>query len=161
MWKMQNDAESAEPEKAFPLQQRPDFSSDGDGLVMNKEFQQVDRAVVSQKASIEDSDHLASPNMKKYAEAVAEFTKNATAFIEQLPLLTKARGAYEEAMRASTEMRRVLDISDENLRLLMSKLEQNMNLQELKSPTDKKPPEAARVETIKEIDNGGGRFRWP
>ncbi|HKR84294.1 MAG TPA: hypothetical protein VJS37_08970 [Terriglobales bacterium] len=163
MWKMQNDAESAQPERAFPLRQRPDLSSDGDALVkhlMNEQFQQVDFAA-PEKASIEDSHHVASPNMKKYAEAVAEFTKNATAFIEQLPLLTKARGAYEEAMRASAEMRRVLDASDENLRILMSKLEQNTNLQELKSAADKKPPEPARVETLKATDNGGERFRWP
>jgi hypothetical protein len=161
MWKMQNDAESPQSGNAFPSKQRPAFSSDGDVLVMTEELQQVDGALVSQKASIENSDHLASPTMKNYAEAVAEFTKNATAFIEQLPLLTKAQGAYEEAMRASMETRRVLDASDENLRILMSTLVRNMNLQELKSATDKKPPEAARVETIKETDKGEGRFRWP
>jgi len=105
---------------------------------------------------------LTSPTMNTYTEAVKEFTKNATAFIEQLPLLTKARGAYEQAMRASTEMRKVLDTSDENLRTLMTQLEKTINLQELKFGADKKPAEPAKVETMKRTGEGGGRdYRWP
>jgi anti-sigma-K factor RskA len=100
--------------------------------------------------------------MNTYTEAVKEFTTNATAFIEHLPLLTKARAAYEVAIRTSTEMRKILDTSDENLRTLMTQLEQQVNLREVKSATDKKPPEAAKVESIKETNEGGGRaFRWP
>jgi hypothetical protein len=128
---------------------------------MNEDFQQRDSSVVSEKASTEDSDQPASPAMKKYTDAVTEFTKNATAFIEYLPLLTKARGAYEEAMRAITEMRTALDASDDNLRVLMTELEQRLNLPELKS-ANKKSPEPAKVEKIKEINEGGSRaFRWP
>jgi hypothetical protein len=164
MWKMQDDVEAAEPGKASPSTQRPDFLSHGDALgnpVMNEDFQQGDSSVVSRKAFTEDSDQPASRAMKKYTEAVTEFTNNATAFIEHLPLLTKARDAYQEAMRASTEMRTALDASDGNLRVLMTQLEQRINLRELK-PANKKPPEAAKVEKIKELDEGGGRaFRWP
>ena len=97
-----------------------------------------------------------------YTEAVKEFTTNATAFIEHLPLLAKARAAYEEAMRVSTEMRKTLDTKDENLRTLMTDLEQQINLRELKSATEKKPPEPAKVERMKGSDEAGGRaFRWP
>ena len=65
-------------------------------------------------------------------------------------------------MRASTEMRKVLDTSDENLRTLMTQLEQQVNLRELKSAKDKKPPEPAKVERMKTTDEGGGRaLKWP
>ena len=59
-------------------------------------------------------------------------------------------------------MRKVLDASDENLRTLMTQLEQRVNLQELKFATDKKSPEPAKLERMKATDEGGGRtFRWP
>jgi hypothetical protein len=134
-----------------------------DESLMNDQFEKGNFAVVSQRVPTEDSNQpLPSPTMKTYTEAVNEFTKNATAFIEQLPLLTKARGAYEEAMRASTEMRKVLDASDENLRTLMTQLQQRVNVHEVKSATDKKNSEAAKVERVKGTDEGGGRgFRWP
>lgn len=105
---------------------------------------------------------LSSPTMNTYTAAVKEFTTNATAFIEYLPLLAKARSAYEEAMRASTEMRKALDAGDENLRTLMAQLEQRTNFQELKSAPDKKRPEPAKVERVKTIDEGAARTsRWP
>ncbi len=44
--------------------------------------------------------------MATYSEAVDEFTKNASVLIEQLPLLSKARDAYEQAMKASAELRK-------------------------------------------------------
>ena len=164
MWKKQDDAEGAQSE--FPSKQRPDAASVGDApgeSSMNDQFLKGNFAVVPQKVLTEESNQpLPSPTMETYTEAVKEFTKNATAFIEQLPLLTKARGAYEQAMRASTEMRKVLDASDENLRTLMTQLEQRVNLQELKSATDKKTPEPAKLERMKATDEGGGRtFRWP
>jgi hypothetical protein len=163
MWKKQ-DAEGAQPES--PSKQRPDVASLRDARaesLMNEDLQKVDFAVVSQQVLTADSNQpLPSPTMKTYTEAVKEFTKNATAFIEQLPLLTKAQGAYEEAMRASTEMRKVLDASDENLRTLMTQLEKRINLQEFKSAADKKPPEPARVERMTGTDESGSRgSRWP
>lgn len=100
--------------------------------------------------------------MSTYTEAVKEFTTNATAFLEHLPRLNKARAAYKEAMRASSEMRQALDASDENLRTLMIQLEQQVDVRELKSATDKKPPEPAKVERMRAMEEGGGRaFRWP
>ena len=164
MWKKQDDAEGAQPES--PSKQRPDAASTGDApgeSSMNDQFQKGNFAVVPQKVPTEDSDRpLPSPTMETYTEAVKEFTKSATAFIEQLPLLTKARGAYMEAMRASTEMRKVLDASDENLRTLMTQLEQRVNLHEVNSGTEKKTPEPAKVERMRGTDQGEGRARrWP
>src|ERR1700730_14860203 len=99
MWKKQDDAVGAQPD--FASKQKPDLSSLGDALVeslMDDQFKQGNFAVVPQKVLAEDHNQpLPTPNMKTYTEAVNQFTKNATAFIEQLPLLTKARGAYEEA----------------------------------------------------------------
>jgi hypothetical protein len=164
MSKQQDDAVGAHPE--FPSKQTPDLASLGDAPVeslMNDRFKKGNFAVVPQKVLPEDPNlPLPTPTMKTYTEAVAEFTKNATAFIEQLPLLTKARGAYGEAMRASAEMRKVLDAGDENLRTLMTQLEQRVNLHEVKSTTDKKSPEPAKVERMRGTDEGGGGgFRWP
>lgn len=100
----------------------------------------------------------ASPTMKTYTEAVSDFTRSATAFMEQLPLLTKARVAYEQAMKASAEMRRALDAGEENLRTLMSQLEQGVNVQGFKPNLEKKSPEQAKVETIRP-DEGGARVK--
>jgi len=164
VWKKQDDAVGGQRE--LPSKQTPDLASLGDApeeSLMNDQFKKGNFAVVPQKVLTEDPNQpLPSPTMKTYTEAVNEFTKNATAFIEQLPLLTKARGAYEEAMRASAEMRKVLDASDENLRTLMTQLEQRVNLHEVKSATDKKNPEPAKVERMKATDEDGDRaFRWP
>jgi len=150
----------------FASKERPDLASLGDALVeslMNDQFKKGNSAVVPQKVLAEDhSQQLSPPTMKTYIEAVNEFTKNATAFIEQLPLLTKARGAYEEAMRASAEMRKVLDAGDGNLRTLMTQLEQGVSLQPVKPAPDKKNPEPAKVERMRLTDEGGGRaIRWP
>jgi len=44
----------------------------------------------------------------------------------------------------------------------MTQLEQRINLNEVKSATDKKNPEPAKVERMRGIDEGGGRaLRWP
>ncbi len=164
MWKKQDDSVGAQPD--FASKERPDLASLGDALVeslMNDQFKKGNSAVVPQKALAEDhSQQLSPPTMKTYIEAVNEFTKNATAFIEQLPLLTKARGAYEEAMRASAEMRKVLDAGDGNLRTLMTQLEQGVSFQPVKPAPDKKNPEPAKVERMRLTDEGGGRaIRWP
>jgi hypothetical protein len=166
MWKKQDDAEGAQPQPT--LKQQHDAARLLDDVLSqlpasNDDFQKTNLAVASEKAMGDDSNQpLTSPTMNTYTEAVKEFTKNATAFIEQLPLLTKARGAYEQAMRASTEMRKVLDTSDENLRTLMTQLEKTINLQELKFGANKKPSEPAKVETMKRTGEGGGRdYRWP
>jgi hypothetical protein len=84
--------------------------------------------------------------MKTYTGAVDEFTKNANALIEQLPLLTKARAAHEEAMRASAEIRKVLDAEEQNLRTLMTRLERGLSVHDAKPTPDKKSPEPAKVE---------------
>jgi hypothetical protein len=100
--------------------------------------------------------------MTTYIGAVNEFTRNATAFIEQLPLLTKARDAYEQAMKASAELRKVLDAGEENLRTLMTQLEQGVSIQRVNLTPDKKNPEPAKIERMRGSDEGGSRaLRWP
>ncbi len=153
-----------QPESALS-KQIPDLTSLGDALVeslRNDPFEKGNFAAVPQKVLAEDHNQpLPSPTMKTYTEAVNEFTKNATAFIDQLPLLTKARGAYEEAMRASAEMRKVLDAGDKNLRALMTQLEQGVNIHGVKPAPDKKNPEPAKVERMRGTDEGGGRAtKW-
>src|SRR6478672_10220438 len=117
MWNKQDDAEGAQPPSTSE-QQSDAAKLLGDALSqspsINDDFQKRNFAVSAAKVLAEHSNQpLTSPTMTTYTEAVKEFTTNATALIEHLPLLTKARAAYEEAMRASTEMRKALDTSDE------------------------------------------------
>jgi hypothetical protein len=104
-----------------------------------------------------------SSTMTTYTEAVNEFTKNATAFIELLPLLTKARDAYEQAMRASAGLREVLDAGEEHLRTLATQLEQAVNVYGVKPTPDKKNPQPAKVEAIRGSDESSSRImtRFP
>ena len=164
MWKKQGDAVGARPD--FASKERPDLASLGDALVeslVNDQFKKGNFAVVPQKVLAEDHhEPSSSSTMTTYIEAVNEFTRNATAFIEQLPLLTKARDAYEQAMRASAELRKVLDAGEENLRTLMTQLEQGVSIQRVNLAPDKKNPEPAKVERMRGTDEGGSRaLRWP
>ena len=164
MWKKQDDAVGAQPD--FASKERPDLASLGDALVeslVNDQFKKENFAVVPQKVLAEVHHEPSwSSTMTTYIGAVNEFTKNATAFIEQLPLLTKARGAYEQATKASAELRKVLDAGEENLRTLMTQLEQGVSIQRVNLAPDKKNPEPAKVERMRGTDQGEGRARrWP
>jgi hypothetical protein len=164
MWKKQDDAMGAQPD--FASKERPDLASLGDALVeslVNDQFKKENFAVVPQKV-LADVHHEPSwsSTMTTYIGAVNEFTKHATAFIEQLPLLTKARDAYEQATKASAELRKVLDAGEENLRTLMTQLEQGVSIQRVNLAPDKKNPEPAKVERMRGTDQGEGRARrWP
>jgi len=162
MWKKPDDGEGAQSQSASDATRLLEEALTP-SLSTNDDLQKRNSPVSSEKVLAEGSNQpMTSPTMNTYTEAVKEFTANATAFIEHLPLLTKARAAYEEAMRASTEMRKVLDASDENLRTLMTQLEQQVNPRELKPAIDKKPPEPTKIERMKTTDEAGGRaFRWP
>jgi hypothetical protein len=81
-----------------------------------------------------------------YIEAMNKFTKSASAFIEQVHLLTEARDAYEEATRASTALRNSLDANDQTLRSLITQLEQVVNTHFGEPIPDKKKPEPMKLE---------------
>jgi hypothetical protein len=91
-------------------------------------------------------------SMAAYTEAVNEFTRNATAFIEHIPLLTKARDAYDKAMKANAEVRKVLDKGEEDLRALMNHLIQVLNSNVVMVAPDKKRPEPTQLETLRAND---------
>ena len=150
----------------FASKERPDLASLGDALVeslVNDQFKKGNFAVVPQKVLAEvHHEPSSSSTMTTYIGAVNEFTRNATAFIEQLPLLTKARDAYEQATKASAELRKVLDAGEENLQTLMTQLEQGVSIQGVNLAPDKKNPEPAKVERMRGTDEGEGRaLRWP
>jgi exonuclease VII small subunit len=83
-----------------------------------------------------------------YEEAMKEFATSAAEFLEHIALLTKARDAYQRAIAVSTQLRDTLDRGDETLRALMAQVEQAVNIQPGKDASDKKKPEAVKVETI-------------
>lgn len=91
-----------------------------------------------------------TPTVTMYTEAMNKFTKSATAFMEQVHLLTEARDAYQEAMASNAALRKSLDLGDQALRSLMSQLEQVVNAHLSEPLPDKKRPELVRVEATGE-----------
>jgi hypothetical protein len=163
MWKKPDDGVGARPEIAS--EQTPDLNLLGAVLMESLiEREKGNVAVGSQKVLAEDHQRpSSSATMMTYTEAMSEFTRNATAFIEQLPLLTKARDAYEQAMKASAVLREVLDAGEENLRTLMTQLEQGVNVLGIKPALDKKNPQPANLELIRGADQSsrGIMTRFP
>jgi exonuclease VII small subunit len=148
MWKKQDENADTQPELARPTRESGDAPMES-SLVGR--FEQWNLSAGSQKIAEGDKRPSSTPNMTSYTESLNEFTRSATAFIEQLPLLTKAREAYEQAMKASAELRKVLDTGEENLQTLMTQLEQAVSVHGVK-PTDRKKPELAKVEAIRGTD---------
>ena len=160
MLKKQDDAVGTQPEFASKEIPGSTLETEDEALIKAYREQLAEKgksAVGPQKVFTEGYDQALPPvTMATYTEAVNDFTKNATAFIEQLPLLTKARDAYEHAMRASAELRKVLDAGEENLRTFMTQLEQVVNVHVGKAVPDKKKPEPVKVEAIRGTDESTG-----
>ena len=87
-------------------------------------------------------------NISTYNAAVERFSKSAAAFMEQLSYLKEARDAYQQAMAASAELRKILDAGDEALRNVMANLEQSIDSHLGRYIAEKKKPERVKVETI-------------
>jgi hypothetical protein len=160
MWKKQDDVMGAQPESDSQLE------SLGDALIeslRDSRLEKRDSTVGPQKVLAESHQPSSSSptmtTMTTYTEALNEFTKNATLFIEQLPLLSKARDSYEQAMRAGGELRKILDTGQENLKTLMAQLEQAVTIHGVRSGLDRKKPEPTKVEAIRGTDEGSGGVR--
>lgn len=97
--------------------------------------------------------------MATYIGAVEDFRKSATAFMQHVDLLAQARDAYQQAMTASADLRTVLDAGDENLRTLMTQLEQALSLHMGKPALERKKPETLKVEAIKTTTEGTSAVR--
>jgi hypothetical protein len=156
MWKKQEDAAGPQPE--FDSRPAPESIEENDEALIKAYRDHVAEkgksAITPQKTSTERQDQPPRPaTLETYTEAVNEFTKNAAAFIEQIPLFAKARDSYDHAMRVSAEMRKVLDAGDESLRNLMAQLQQTVDLQAERAAPDKKKPEPLKVEAIRESED--------
>jgi exonuclease VII small subunit len=79
-----------------------------------------------------------STGLAAYEEAVKDFSTSATEFLRCIPLLTKARDAYERAIKASAQVRKTLDSGDETLRNFMTQIQDAVSFQ---------PDQATAVET--------------
>jgi hypothetical protein len=156
MWKKQDDAAGTALEFTSKPTPESTLESVGEALmgVYLDSQSEKGKSAVGPQAVVADVSHHPSTTatMAAYTEAVNEFTRNATAFIEQLPLLSKARDAYDQAMKASAELRKVLDTGEEDLRSLMTQLAQVLNGHVVKPFPDKKKPELAKVEAIRGSD---------
>ncbi|MFZ0200588.1 MAG: hypothetical protein WB523_20265 [Candidatus Sulfotelmatobacter sp.] len=158
MWKKQDDAADGQPDSVPNHLPELTLESASETLREAYRSRQAEKAkfgIGAQEIPAAQQSPPAPPTtMATYTEAVNEFTKNANAFIEQLPLLNKARNAYEQAMRANAELRKVLDTGEENLRALMNRLEQ------IVSPvSEKRKPEPVKVEAIRGTDEPSGGLR--
>jgi hypothetical protein len=103
MWKNVNTAVATQPEIA---------SQPAPTTLPSASKSLNDTQVGLREAVGENEDRLSTTAMMAtYAEAVHEFTKNATVCIGFLPLISKARDGYEQATRASTQLRKMLDAS--------------------------------------------------
>jgi exonuclease VII small subunit len=157
MWKKQENSVGTQPESASKQPPESTLESDDEALmrIYRDHLAEKGKLSIGSQVSTEVQDQPSSPvTMERYKEAVNEFTKNATAFIEHLPLLTKARDAYEQAMRASAELRKVLDSREKILQTMMTKMEQEVNIHQAKPAPDKKKPEPIKVEAIRGSDEG-------
>ncbi len=85
-------------------------------------------------------------SMKTYSEAVDEFSKHTSEFLACIPLLIKARDAYQRAIAVSAEVRSMLDAGDGTLRTLMAQLEDAVAIHLGKTPSDRKKPESVKAE---------------
>lgn len=148
MWKRQDDGTDAQLPKVTSkdMFETPEMSLESARETLidayrNRKPEKPNIAVGPQKLPATQSS--VPTTMATYSEAVDEFTKNANALLEQLPLLSKARDAYEQAMKASAELRSELDAGDERLRSLMGHLEEALD-----ATPDRKKPETAKVEVI-------------
>jgi hypothetical protein len=154
MWKNKDDA--ANMPREFDSKQMSESPSEmeGEGVYLDNRSEQVGPQRIFAEAQ------PSTPvSMAAYTEAVSEFTRNATAFIEHVPLLTKAREAHDKAMKASAEMRRVLDKGEEDLRALMNHLIQVLNSNVVMVAPDKKRPEPTQLETIRGADKGNSGLK--
>lgn len=161
MWKKQDDGADEQLPKVTSREmfETPEMSleSASETLVevfRNRKPEKANTAVGPQK--VPASQPSVPATMATYSEALDVFTKNANVLMEQLPLLNKARDAYEKAMKASAELRKQLDEGDELLRSLMGSLEQALNA----SP-DRKQPEPAKVGAIAANNQSTRMNRFP
>jgi hypothetical protein len=93
-----------------------------------------------------DAETQPTATMAAYSEAMDKFTRSATAFLEHVHHLTQARNAYQEALTASTEIRKSLDAGDQVMRSLMLELEETINANMGRPSLDKKRPEPMKAE---------------
>jgi hypothetical protein len=152
MWKKQDDAASMPHEFDSPSEM------EGEGAYLDSLSEQG-RSKVGPQRVFAEAQPSTSVSMEAFTEAVNEFTRNAAAFIEHVPLLTKARNAYDNAMKSSAEVRKVLDKGEEDLRALMNHLVQVLNSNMVMVAPDKKRPEPTQLETIRGADKGTGGLK--
>ena len=147
MWK--NQVDPASMPREFDSKQMSESRSEmeREGVCLDSLSEQVGPQRVHAEAQPSTPVSLAA-----YTEAVTEFTRNATAFIEHVPLLTKARDEYDKAMKASAEVRKVLDKGEDDLRALMHHLMQVLNSNVAVVAPDKKRPEPTQLDTIRGAD---------
>jgi hypothetical protein len=160
MWKKKDDPTGTVPgftPTPNPQTPEPSLQKLGEGLeeAYRERYAEKEKPVTPTASFFVESQAHTNTHgtMATYTDAVNEFTRSATAFIEQVPLLTKALDAYEQASRISAELRKVLDMGDESLRTLMSPLEQVINLRAVRNGSEKKRPEPARLETMRPADD--------
>jgi hypothetical protein len=99
--------------------------------------------------------------LARYTDALDQFRKAATAFLQHVDLLAQARNAYEQAMTSSAELRNALNAGDESLRSLMTQLEQSVDNHLSKPAFGRKRPEPVKVEPTMSGESTGAERVLP
>jgi hypothetical protein len=100
-------------------------------------------------------------SMTSYTEAVDEFSRHAAEFLACMPLLTKARDAYQRAMSVSAEVRSMLDTGDGTLRTLMTQLEDAVSVHLGNTSSEKKRPDSVKAEPAHEMNDDDSTWALP
>ena len=157
MWKEQHDAGNTPLEVASA--ELPELSAEalveivtGTRDADRQKLKSEDNLQTEEEKFQKRMEPVALPTMSTYTDALNKFTKNATEFIEHLPLLAEARDAYVQAMKASKELRHVLDSGDQKLQTLMIRMERMANINILESTVERKKPEGFKIEPIRATD---------
>ena len=105
MWKEQHDAGKTPLEVASA--ELPELSAEALVEIVTgardddrQKLKSEDNLQMEGKKLQKQMEPVALPTMSTYTDALNKFTKNATEFIEHLPLLSEARDAYVQAMKA-------------------------------------------------------------
>lgn len=87
-----------------------------------------------------------------YEDAVREFSASAAEFLKQVPLLHKAREAYERATIASAQIREILDKGDETLQRFMEQMQETISSSSAMIASDATNPAPKPVQAIRAAD---------
>jgi hypothetical protein len=113
----------------------------------------LSKATLPDQPRPESSLERSNRTLTTYTSAAERFRSSAARLIQHLHHLVRARGAYEQAITASREIRAQLDVGDDNLRTLMNRMDQALDVPLKKSAPDERKADEVKQEVPKDVDS--------